>query len=88
MVAVHAEDRIGDDESAARRMPREQLVERADVGVRIDVHGRAREPAAVDDARVVQLVAEDGVAAADERRDGADVGVVAGREEQRRPRCA
>src|SRR5262249_57905743 len=58
--------------------------ERADVAVGIDVDGRSREPAAVDDAGMVERVAEDVIPAADERADGAHVGLVAGGKEQRR----
>ncbi len=45
---------------------------------------RPRQPAAVDDAGVIQGVAEHGVAAADQGRNGADVGRIAGRKQQRR----
>src|SRR5262249_56724553 len=58
--------------------------ERRDVAVGVDVHGGARQAAAVDDAGVVERVAEDLVTAADEGADRADVGLVARGKEQRR----
>ena len=48
------------------------------------MHRRPAQPAAVDDAGVVQLVAVDRVPFADQGRDRADVGRVAGGKEQRR----
>ena len=65
------------------RVGRDELAERVEVGVRIDDDASAREAAAVDDAGVVQRVGEDDVVRADERGDDADVGVIAGVEEQR-----
>jgi hypothetical protein len=45
---------------------------------------RAAEPAAVDDAGVILGIAVDGISRADQRRDRADIGGVAGRKQQRR----
>ena len=47
----------------------------------VDGDPGAREPAPVDDARVVQLVGEDGVLPAGQRRDRTGVGQVAGGED-------
>src|SRR5680860_1846001 len=55
-----------------------------DVAVAVDEGLGAGEPAAVDDAGVVELVGEDDAVATGERRDRADVGQVAGAEQQRR----
>ncbi len=82
-IAVHAEHGIGDDERPALAFAGEEVVELGGVFVRVDAEGRAREAASVEDARVVQAVAEDRVALAGERRDRADVGHVAGREDDR-----
>ena len=53
------------------------------VGVGVAHDLGPRQAAAVDEAGVVELVREDHVAAPDERRDRADVGLEAGREHQR-----
>ena len=83
-VAVHREHRFGDDQTPARTGVRAQHVaERTDVVVRVDGDLGARQAARVDDARVVQFVAHDDVAAADRRGDGGDVGLVSGRQHQR-----
>ena len=58
-VAVHREDRVGDDQRRAiarLAQPPGQVLE---VGVAVDEPLGARDPAAVDDARVVELVRED-----------------------------
>jgi hypothetical protein len=82
-VAVHREDRLGDDERRARarllQAPREVL----DVVVRVDERLRARQPAAVDDRGVVELVGEDHLARARQRADDAEVRQVARAEQQR-----
>ena len=83
-VAVHREDRVGDDQRAAppracAQAPGEVL----DVAVVVDEDLGARQPAAVDDRGVVELVGEDDVAAAGERGDDAGVGQVARAEQQR-----
>ena len=50
------------------------LFQRRAIAMRIHVHRGPREPAPIDNAGVVQLVAEDGVVATYERRDRPDVG--------------
>ena len=62
-VAVHGEDGVGDDHVRALR----------DLPVRIDERLRAREPAAVDDRRVIERIGRDD-AVGRERRDHARVG--------------
>ena len=68
-VAVHREHAVGHDQRAAAvgvaQPPREVL----DVAVAVDERLRAREPAAVDDRGVVELVGEHDLALARERRD-------------------
>jgi hypothetical protein len=86
-VAVHREDGVGDDQRAAplglAHAPRQVL----DVRVAVDEGLRACQSAAVDDRRVVELVGEDDLTAARQRRDHADVRQVARTEEQRRLRA-
>ena len=73
-VAVHAEDAVGDEELALRRGERAQdLTRRVDVLVREDFDRRPAEAASVDDARVIQLVGDDDVVLAEDRRDRARV---------------
>ena len=60
-VAVHAEDQVADDQPAPAVHSTEERAERVEVGVRVDDHARARQPAAVDDAGVVEGVREDDV---------------------------
>ena len=65
-VAIHGEDGVGDDDRRIGRGPglgsvpvgRQQLLEVVQVTVAVDGEGGTREPAAVDDAGVVQLVRE------------------------------
>ena len=84
-VAVHREDAVGDDQRAAplglAQAPREVV----DVAVVVDEGLGPRQPAAVDDRGVVELVGEDDLAA---RRASAEttpsVRQVAGAEQQRR----
>src|SRR5213592_3788872 len=84
-VAVHGKDRVGHDEPAtAPRSGGELGLQGLHVAVGVDVDAGPREPAPVDDARVVEGIAEDVVAAADERRDRAHVRLVAGGKEERR----
>ena len=82
-VAVHAEHRVADHQLAPRRTLRQRGGQRGQVTVRIAVDARARQPGAVDQARMVERVGEQRVAFADQRRDDADVGGVAGVEVQR-----
>jgi len=84
--AVHRKERIGDHERAPAfcSMLLEQGREIVGASVCVDVDFRAGESTAVDEARMVERVAEDDVAWTDERLNGADVGGVAGREERGR----
>ncbi len=82
-VAVHGVDAVDDDEADAGVGGGGQAaLEVGDVVVAEAGDGGAGELAAVDDAGVVVLVDEDGVAGADDGADGADVGGVAGAEDQ------
>ena len=61
-VTVHAEHAVSHDEALpVSRVLLKEFLKRLRVSVRIDHHLRPRDPAAVDDARVVQRVAEDDV---------------------------
>ena len=85
-VAVHREKRIGDDQAAAKVLRRYAATSCRSVTCRecsIDLNCRPAQPAAVDDAGVVQLIAVDGVSFADQGGDRADVGGIAGGKEQR-----
>ena len=83
-IAVHAEQRIGDDQAAAvARGIAEQFGQMIDVGVAVDAHFGPREPAAVDQAGVIFGVGVDRVAAPDQGGDRAEVGGEAGSENQR-----
>ena len=57
----------------AGRQILDDLARRVDVLVREDLDRRAAETAAVDDARVIQLVGDDDVFLAEDRRDRAGV---------------
>src|SRR5439155_901202 len=73
-VAVHGKDRVAHDEPAAAAWGGgERGLQGLYVAVGIDLDAGPREPAPVDDARVVEGIAVDVVAAADERRDRAHV---------------
>ena len=81
-VAVHREDRVGDDDG--RSVVRaERLAHGVGVGVRDDLGGAAGEPAAVDERGVVARVGDDEGAVRGERGDGGEVGRVAGGEDER-----
>ena len=83
-VAVHREHAVGDQELTAAGPCGlgQRHVRRADVLVREDLDLRAREPRAVDDRRVVQLIADDHVLLAQDRSDRAGVRHEAGLEHQ------
>ena len=73
-VAVHAEDAVRDEQLALPgRQILEDLARRVHVLVGEHLDRRAAETAAVDDARVIQLVRDDDVLFAENRRDGARV---------------
>ena len=60
-------------------LARDETTERGDVGVRIDMHRCATQAGAIDQRRVIQLVREDHVGTADQRRDDAGIrGIAAG----------
>jgi hypothetical protein len=73
-VAVHREDAVGDDERAAPLRLPQAPGEVLEVRVPVDEDLGPGEPAAVDDAGVVQLVGEDDLPAAGQRRDHSGVG--------------
>ena len=81
-VAVHREDAVGDDHRGAPARAAQAPLEVLDVGVAVDEGVGLRQAAAVDDARVVQLVGGDQLALAGERRDRPRVRQVAGAEEE------
>src|SRR4029453_18513869 len=93
-ITVHGEYRVRDDQAAGRLRglwfaenappARQQLAQVIDITVTINMHFRPAEPAAVDDAGMVQFVAIDRAPFAHESRDRADVGRVAAGKEQRR----
>ena len=84
-VAVHAEERVGDDQPAAEVAGvAEHRFERVAIAVRIDEARGPGEAAAVDQAGVVLGVGEDGVAFVHQRGDRAGVGGEAGGEDERR----
>ena len=82
-VAVHAEHRVGRDQLAPRRRRREPPLQRGEVAMRIADEFRARQERAVVEARVIQPVGEDRVAAPGERGQDREIGEVAGRKRQR-----
>ncbi len=67
-VAVHREDAVGDDQRGASRRSPQPPLEVLGVGVPVDEGLRAGQPAAVDDAGVVELVREDDLARAGRAR--------------------
>ena len=74
-VAVHREHAVGDQDLALRgRQLLEDLARGVDVLVRKHLDRRAAQPAAVDDARVIQLIGDDDVVLGEDGRDGAGVG--------------
>ena len=75
-VAIHAEDPIGDDDGAPvlRQVFLDDRLQRGHIAVFVGDDLRAGEPAAIDDAGMVQPVREDGILLADQRRDGGQVG--------------
>ena len=82
-VAVHREHAVGHDQRPAVVRVAQAPGQVVDVAVAVDERLGAREPAAVDDRRVVELVGEDDLAAARQRGHDAEVGEVAGAEQQR-----
>ena len=82
-VAVHREDRLGDDERRSRPGLLQAPLEVVHVVVAVDEDLSARQPAAVDDRGVVELVREDDLARARKRADDAQVREVPGAEQER-----
>ena len=83
-VAVHREDPVGHDDPSAGTGCRDELrLEVGQVAVLVAEPLRLREPDAVDDRRVVELVADDRVVGAEEHLEHAAVRVEARREEDR-----
>ncbi len=82
-VAVHAEHRVGRDQLAPGRRRRDTPFERRDVAVGIADEFRPRQRGAVVEARVIQAVGEDRVAASRKRGQDREVREIARRERQR-----
>src|SRR5687767_2778252 len=81
-IAVHREDAVGDQQLPAGRSGklRKDSLGGGDVFVGVHVDLRAREAAAIDDARVIQLVGNDVVVGSEDRGDGTGVGGESGLE--------
>ena len=80
--AVHAEDPIGDDDDVPRSLGARLLQLRfqiAHVVIGVAVPLRLAQPHAIDDARVVQRIADDRILFAQQRLEHAAVGIEAGR---------
>ena len=75
-IAIHGEDAVGDEQLVTGLIfdGGELLFGVGHVFVAEDQNFRARKPGAVNDAGVVQLVADDEIVFAENRRDGASVG--------------
>ncbi len=88
-VAVHGKDAVGGDERVAvpAAMGRQQILGMACVVVAEDMHAPARKLRPGPQARMRELVDEDHVLDAAERRDDAGIGEVAGAEDAAPPRC-
>ena len=84
-VALHREDAVDDDEHAAAvaRRPLELLLELVEPVVAERAQLGPREQAAVEDRGVVAGVGDHRVARAEQRAERAEVGLVAGREDDR-----
>ena len=82
--AIHGEDGVREHQGPAgmASVLLEERLEVGEVAVAIDMNVRAREATAVDETRVVEGIAEYGVAGADEGLDRAEVGRVARREQR------
>src|SRR5688572_25132988 len=80
-IAVHREDRVSHHPCAPSCAPMldEELLEVFALGVTVDVYGGAAQSEAIDQARVVEAIAESDVARSEERRERPDVrGIAAG----------
>jgi hypothetical protein len=83
-VTVHAEERLGHDElpASGRRQCEQTLFGRSEVEVPIEAQPSTREPAGIDNAGMVGVVAEHKVAGSCQGRKNAQVGLVSGREKK------
>lgn len=83
-IPIHREDAVGDDPRAApfRSMRVQEPLEMRCVRVVVDVHHRAAQAQAVDQARVVQAIAERDVASTEHGGEHAEVGRISAREEE------
>ena len=83
-VAVHAEDRLGQDQAASEpaAVGLQQLAAMADVVVVEPQHGRAGEPGPVPHAGVAEPIGEDQVVRADQGRDHPDIRQVSAAEDE------
>lgn len=83
-VTVHAEERLGHDElpASGRRQSEQALFGRSEVEVPIEAQPGPREPAGIDNAGMVGVVAEHKVAGSCQGRKDAQVGLVARREKK------
>ena len=83
--ALHAEDAVGDDQPTLRPpCPLQRPAQAGDATVLIGLDLGPAEPAAIDDAGVVQPVGDDDVAGADQGRQHPAIGVAAGGEQRHR----
>lgn len=85
---VHREERIGHDQGALRpsAMGLQQRLKVLGIAVPVDVDGCSREAAAIDQAGVIERVAEDRIAGSDQGLDRSHIGGVPVGEKRRR-RC-
>ena len=72
-VSVHAEDRVGDDESGARSARPDLPLQITHVVVTVDDDLRAAEAAAVDDAGMIEFIAENDIGTGAERGNHAGI---------------
>ena len=82
-IAVHAEDGLAHDQPAAAGGGRQELVEMVEVEMAVDLGGRTRKPAAIDDRRVVEGITEDEILGPGEGGEDTEVGEIAGTVEER-----
>jgi len=83
-VTIHAEERLGHDQRPAsgRRQCEQTLFGRGEVEMAIEAQPGTREPAGIDNAGMVGVVAEHKVAGSSEGRKNAQVGLVSRGEEK------
>jgi hypothetical protein len=85
-VAVHREDGLGCDQAAAMRWAvlQQEAADMGGVGVIVDDDVSPGEAGTIDEARVIEAVGEEQIAAFDQGRNHTDVGLEAGVEEKGR----